>query len=211
MWLVIAAVGIELVHSMFEYPLWNAHFLGVTALLTGIGARPDNGSAAASGASLRAAAAACAALALALALLLRDYMRLDETRITGTSVTLSSPADAARDAAQMRALARGLLAPTAEFWILRGTPLNRDELAFKLGMSERVTRHFPSAGVVVRRAALLALDGNTAQAHSLLEQALRSFPQRCRETKIILRHALAADRAAIDPLLAQTAAAKGCG
>ncbi len=37
MWWIIAAVGIELIHSMVEFPLWNAHFLGVTALMSGSG------------------------------------------------------------------------------------------------------------------------------------------------------------------------------
>ena len=40
MWWVIAAVGIELIHSMVEFPLWSAHFLGVTALLMGLGMQP---------------------------------------------------------------------------------------------------------------------------------------------------------------------------
>jgi O-antigen ligase len=32
---ILSAVGIELLHSMVEFPLWNAHFLGVTALFMG--------------------------------------------------------------------------------------------------------------------------------------------------------------------------------
>ncbi|MBI5912678.1 MAG: hypothetical protein HY848_22330 [Betaproteobacteria bacterium] len=40
MWWIIAAAGIELIHSMFEFPLWNAHFLGVTALVMGLGTSP---------------------------------------------------------------------------------------------------------------------------------------------------------------------------
>src|SRR6267143_286373 len=38
-WWIIAAVGIEMIHSLTEFPLWNAHFLGLTALLMGAGAR----------------------------------------------------------------------------------------------------------------------------------------------------------------------------
>jgi hypothetical protein len=140
-------------------------------------------------------------LAVALALLLRDYLRLDATRATGTSMTLASPADAARDAAVMRELARGLLAPTAELWIFLGAPLDRNDLAERLRMSERVARRFPSNAVIVRRAVLLAYDGDATEARSLLARALHSFPQRCQETRAILQQARAADPSAIEPLL----------
>jgi len=204
MWWVIAAVGIELIHSMFEFPLWNAHFLGVTALVMGLstvpalGARPK----AASGLSRTLAAAICATLALALAVLLRDYMRLDVTHVTGTSITLSSAADSARDAAVMRALTHGPLAPTAELWIILGAPLDRSDLADKVRMSARVARHFPSHAVITRRAVFLAFDGQAAEARSLLVYALQSFPQRCHATASILQLALTSDPGAIEPLLA---------
>lgn len=204
MWWVIAAVGIELIHSMFEFPLWNAHFLGVTAVVMGLSTAPALGacSKAASRLSRTLAAAICATLALALAALLRDYMRLDVTHVTGTSITLSSAADSARDAAVMRALAHGPLAPTAELWIFLGAPLDRSDLADKVRMSERVARYFPSYAVIARRAVLLAFDGQAAEARSLLAQTLRTFPQRCHATASILQQALAADPGAIEPLLA---------
>lgn len=202
MWWIIAAVGIELIHSMFEFPLWNAHFLGVTALVMGLGAAPAARAAAASRMSRAAAAAGCAVLAIALALLLRDYLRLDATRATGTSLTLASAEDSARDAAIMRSLAHGPLAPLAELWIFMGAPLERGELADRIGMSARVARYFPSNAVVVRRAVFLAFDGQADAARRLLLHALRTFPHRCKASILILERALAADRAAIEPLLA---------
>src|SRR5258706_7718183 len=35
--------GIEMIHSLTEFPLWSAHFLGLTAVLMGAGARPATG------------------------------------------------------------------------------------------------------------------------------------------------------------------------
>ena len=149
------------------------------------------------------AAGVCVVLALTLAILLRDYLRLDATRATGTSITLASAADSARDAAVMRAVARGPLAPTAELWIFLGAPLDRSDLAAMLKMSERLTRYFPSNAVVVSRVVFLAFDGRAAAARSLLAHAMRSFPHRCKQTVLILEQALPADRDAIEPLLAQ--------
>lgn len=34
-WWVVAAVVVELIHSLLEFPMWSAHFLGVAALLMG--------------------------------------------------------------------------------------------------------------------------------------------------------------------------------
>ena len=201
-WWVIAAVGIELIHSMFEFPLWNAHFLGVTALVMGLGTVPGAYSKTASRLSRTMAAAICAALGIALALLLRDYVRLDATRITGTSITVASAADSARDGAVMRALTHGPLAPTAELWIFLGAALDRAELADRIRMSERVARYFPSNAVIVRRAVLLAFDGQAVKARGLLAHALQSFPQRCQATVSILQQALTSDPDAIEPLLA---------
>ena len=202
LWWIIAAAGIELIHSMVEFPLWYAHFLGVTALLMGLGATPVTAAAAPSRPRLALAAGLCAVLAFALALLLRDYLRLDATRATGTSLTLASRADTERDVAVMRQLASGALAPLAERWIFLGAPLDRGDLAARVGMGGRVARTFPANAVVVRRAVFLAFDGQSAGARALLLHALRSFPHRCKATVLILQQALAADPGAIEPLLA---------
>jgi len=206
-WWIIAAVGIEMIHSLTEFPLWNAHFLGVTALLMGAGAGLKARSPAVSRASWIATAAACSALWVTLGITLRDYLRLDATRITGTTVTLASAADAQRDAATMRELTHGLLAPLAELWIVIGAPLDRGGLAAKLEMSERVARYWPANAVVVRRAVFLALGGNAEKARSLLERALQTFPHRRIVTISILEQALATDPAAIEPLLAMAKSA----
>ena len=70
-WWIIAAVGIETIHSMFEFPLWNTHFLGVTALLMGLATRPGTGSRTASRFTYAAAAGTCVALMLVMAMLLK--------------------------------------------------------------------------------------------------------------------------------------------
>jgi len=202
LWWVIAAVGIELIHSMVEFRLWSAQFLGVTALLMGLGTQSGTGSKTALRLSWTVAAGSCAALALATAMLLRDYVRLSSTRVTGTALTLASAADTARDAAVMHSLTHGLLAPPAEYWIILGAPLDRSHLPEMLKMSERVAQSFPAHAIIVRRAAFLAFDGQAAAARRLLAQALYSFPRRCTTTIRILSQALAADPHAIEPLLA---------
>jgi hypothetical protein len=76
-------------------------------------------------------------------------------------------------------------------------------------MSERLARYFPSNAVIVSRVAFLAFDGQAVAARSLLAHAMQSFPHRCKQTVSILEQALAADRAAIEPLLALSRDASG--
>jgi O-antigen ligase len=205
-WWIIAAVGIELIHSMIEFPLWSAHFLGVTALLIGAGTRLKPRPVSRRG--WIASGAVCAALAVTLGVTLRDYVRLDTTRISGTAVTLASADQARKDAATMRELTHGLMAPVAEQWIVTGAPLDRDNLADKLAMSERVARFWPANAVVVRRAVFLALDDRVEEARGLLAQALKTFPLRLDATILILEQARAADPDAIEPLLAMARAGR---
>lgn len=202
LWWLIAAAGLQLVHSLVEFPLWSAHFLGVAALLAGASStRLDTPSPAASRAGWIAATAACAALAITLGITLRDYVRLDAARITGTTLTLAPAAQAQRDAATMRELTRGgFMAPVAELWIVLGASLDKSDLADKLAISERVARTWPANTVVVRRAIFLAFDGEAAKSRALLARAVRTFPQRREVTIEILERALAADPAAIEPL-----------
>ncbi len=200
-WWLIAAVGIEMIHSLIEFPLWSAHFLGVTALLMGVGARLDPRSPAVSRTGWIAPAAACAALSVALGLTLRDYVRLDMTRISGTTPTLTPAAQAHQDAATMRELTRGPMAPLAELWIVIGAPLDRSKLADKLAMSERVARYWPANTVLARRAVFLALDGEAEKARSLLARTLQTFPHQVNATILILEQALTADPSAVEPLL----------
>ena len=203
LWWLIAAAGLQLVHSLVEFPLWSAHFLGVAALLIGASTRFETPSPAASRVGWITATAACAALVLTLGITLRDYVRLDATRITGTTLTLAPAAQAQRDAATMRELTRGgFMAPVAELWIVLGASLDRSDLADKLAISERVARTWPANAVVVRHAVFLAFAEKLPKAQSLLARALRTFPHRRDATILILEQALATDPAAIEPLLA---------
>lgn len=200
-WWIIAAVGIEMIHSLTEFPLWSAHFLGVTALLVGAGAKLDTRSPAVPRVGWISTAAICAALLVTLGSTLKDYVRLDMTRISGTTLTLTPAAQAHRDAEIMRHLTHGLMAPLAELWIVIGAPLDHNDLADKLAMSGRVARCWPANAVVVRRAVFLAFDGKVQEARGLLARALETFPHRLDATILILGQARTADPAAIEPLL----------
>ena len=201
-WWIIAAVGVELIHSLLEFPLWSAHFLGVTALLmgalAGVPAQPLRGAVL----HRLVSAATCAVLAGILVLGLRDYWRLDLTRATGAGSTLAGAA-ATQDARTLRQLGHGLLAPMAEFWLCVGAPLNRDELALKLGWSERAMRYIPANAIVGRRAIFLALDGREDEAVRLVDRLAHPTSEARQKSMMLLQLTEGADQAVIAPLIAR--------
>ena len=208
LWWLVAAAGIELIHSLIEYPLWSAHFLGLAALFVGASCAYRRSAGATAVSARITGVAACVALAVALAFTLRDYLRLDLARAAGTRTTLVPAVQAQRDAGTMQSLRHGLLGPVAELWIFTGLSLDRSRLEQKLAMGERVARRWPANSVIVRQAALLALAGRTESARAMLDEALGAFPHRLPDTIRTLEQALAADQASIAPLLEQAAAAR---
>ena len=201
-WWIIAAVGVELIHSLLEFPMWSAHFLGVTALLmgtlAGVQAHPLRG------AVLHrvVGAATCAVMAGILVLGLRDYWRLDLTRATGAGSTLAGAA-ATPEAQTLRRLGNGVLAPVAEFWLCVGAPLNRDDLALKLRWSERAMHYFPSNAIVARRAIFLALDGRGDEAGRLVDRLAHPTSEARQQSALLLQRAQSVDQAAIARLVAR--------
>lgn len=198
LWWAIAIAGIGTIHAMLEFPWWNAHFLGLSALVMGVGLRTQSVAAVTARAHQFAVGGISLALVFGLVLMTRDYTRLGSTRISGTPSALAANRG---DIATLEELARGPLAPAAELWMVLGASLDKTQLATKLARSGRVIRYWPSSAVVARRVVFLAFDGDAAAARNLLGQLLGSFPRRHDETIKILSGALAQDQAAIRPLL----------
>lgn len=197
---LVAAVGIETIQSLLEYPFWNAHFLALAALLMGVGIRPSP----ARGSGPRwLAASLCAPLVLGLYLSLRDYVRMDSVLITGTAQTLMTPERKQQDQAVMREVSQGLLAPVAELWITLGASLERAEATGQLPISERVHRFWPSVRILARHVAWLSFAGRHEEAGALLEQIVRTYPFRCGEVGDVLARAAESDPVALAPALAR--------
>ncbi len=202
LWWVIAAAGVELMLSMVDYPLWSAHFLGLTALVMGtLTSAPAHRPRAAWPRRLLGALT-CALLAAVLAVSLRDYWRLDPTRVTGAGRTLAG-FGAVREVQTLTGLGRGLLAPVAEFWLCLGVPLDRHDLEAKLQLSERVMRYRPSDEIVARRAIFLALAGRRNEAGGLIDRLSVIPPERKQTVMRLLRQAEPADPAAMRAMLSR--------
>jgi O-antigen ligase len=170
-WWLWATLGVFAVHSLLEYPLWYAYFLGIAALLLGLCPSPALtprlarfGRAVAASAMLVGAAN--------LAFLWSDY-RVFEGAVRPTMAQLR---DARFVDTILRVHRNALLTPYVELSMVMPLPANRDDLQRRLALNQRVIRFTPQPVLVYRQTLLLALADRTAEARALLTAARLAYP-----------------------------------
>jgi O-antigen ligase len=165
-------VGIELVHSLFEFPLWHAHFLGLAALLTGLSDRRVHRMA--SSVSSRALALVAAAIGGALlcstVLNHRDLIYWS-ARQSGTAAEQQALEQS------LRRLRRSFLAPYIDVGIAGSLIVSRESLLPKIAFLDRVLHFWPVAPLVQKQIAFLAMAGKDEEALALLGNLARLQPQ----------------------------------
>jgi hypothetical protein len=175
-WWILALVGVELIHSMIEFPLWYSPFLGVLALLSGLG----EGGWIALRLQRLIPASAFAIVAVSAVILVRtwqDYSKLwpwlyVSLGIRGGQAELLQP----YTKEVLDQLGRSLLVAYMDMPASGMIGLNRDNLQAKIAFHERVMRFSPTPDVVYRQVLLLAIAGRDTEANTLLDRAMRLYP-----------------------------------
>ena len=198
-WWVAAVLLVETVHSLLEYPLWYAFFLGVAALALGAG----------SSAAVRPKTSRLGQPIVALMLLLggltlftlgNDYGKLEKT----LNPQLRSGSDQAPWAESLDTLGRlhreSLLSAYVELVYAYSLSVDRERLKDKIVVTERAVRFSPAEPVAFKLAYLLALDGRLEDAQLALRRALATHPA-ARPQAIVQVRALAEIYPELSPLL----------
>jgi hypothetical protein len=174
-WWLLALLGVIGIHSLLEYPLWYAYFLGPAALLLGLGAQRSL--------AVRFPGAARAAVALALIVgcinliaVIPAYRSFERLVFNAGPRTPQPSSDEAFAQALMTVHSEPLLRPYVELAIAFGVSVDRERLRDKLELVTRVMHFAPLEGIVPRQALLLALAGDAAAAREQLERSLRAYP-----------------------------------
>ena len=171
-WWLLALLSVIGIHSMLEYPLWYAYFLGMAALLLGLGA--ERRIAVRHGGGARAATALLVLLGcINLVAVMRPYRDFERLVFDASPARAGSQTFAA---ALMRAHRDPLLEPYVELAFALGAPIRTDELQVQLELNTRAMRFAPVAAIVYRQAVLLALAGDREAALVQLDRALRAYP-----------------------------------
>lgn len=188
-WWLGSVVGVVLIHSQLEYPLWHAHFLLPFALLIGLAeSRPITVAFNAStfGASppaylLRVARVAALALlatgVIMLASLLHGYHELRQWVYLASEQNLQDAAFVARQHEAIRRVRASLLAPYVDLPLAGTLAVNAESLADKLALNERALRFAPIPPLMLRQVVFLTLAGRHTEAQRLYEITARFYPR----------------------------------
>lgn len=183
-WWLVSTVGVVLIHSQLEYPLWHAHFLVPFALLIGLAesrpitARPGVTSLADFSSAARVAALALLATgAVMLALLLHGYHELRQWVYLANEANLQDAAFLARQREAIRRVRASLLAPYVDLPLAGTQAVNAESLADKLALNERALRFAPIPPLMLRQVVFLTLAGRHGEAQRLYEIAARFYPR----------------------------------
>ena len=168
---LLAVLGI---HSLLEYPLWYAYFIGIAALALGM---LDN-------TTYRLELRGMGRLAVASILLLGVMSLLQVWKGYRTLEGMRSlrPVSAV-DENFFRAVSEGLVAthkqallqPYSELVMSNMIEVNADHLAAKRELNGSVVRFLPTSPVAYREAYLMALSGEQAAAQLQIERSIWSF------------------------------------
>lgn len=175
-WWLLALIGVIGIHSLLEYPLWYAYFLGPVALLLGLGAQRSL--------SVRFPNAARVAVALAvlagcvnLAAVIPAYRNFEQLVFHAGPQASTASSDREFGDALMRVHSEPLLRPYVELAIAYGVSVDPEQLRDKLELVTRAVHFAPVAVLAYRQALLLALAGDAGAAREQLERSLRVYPR----------------------------------
>lgn len=176
-WWLVAVLTIIGVHSLLEYPLWYAYFLGIAAVLLGAGAarsyRVNLQSPARAGIAALMIVGWFSALGL-----VYNYHLLEVALFPRPANATKAELDQAhRD---LMSVHGSLLTPYVELALARALDLDTQNLDRKIEFSDRVMRFAPTPIITYQHAALLALKGDQPGALRYLDHAAAAYPERLR-------------------------------
>ena len=170
-WLMLSLVAVFCVHSLLEYPLWYAQFLGPFALLLGAADRVTWQLS--RGAVSRIAIAGIAlTIVWSLVSVLGDYRRAERLGIVGQTTLERNE----RILEAARVAGGSMFGNFLELGLSRTIVIDPEALEAKLQLNTRVLRAFPAADVAYRQSALLALSGDLEGAYRHWDFAVSAFP-----------------------------------
>lgn len=205
-WWLLALAMVLAVHSMLEYPLWYAYFLGVAAVLLGLAERRTLELHLADGRLRRLRLTLWATLllgALVWGQVIRDYLVLENfLAFRYRYVHASEELNRQARNTLLELHSTSLLFPWVELGLARTIHVSTDRLADKLAVNSRAMRAFPIDDVVYRQAMLLALAGEEGAATEQWRRAVTSFPELRNISLQILRRRVEDGLGELAPLLA---------
>jgi O-antigen ligase len=173
LWWMLALLAVLGLHSMLEYPLWYAYFLGLFAVI--LGAAERDALAIDKTPSARMILCVTVVLgAVAFANVYRDYRVMQSLQVTDSGSVTGSGNGSVRVLLDMQRAS--LFAPFIEFALARRMLLNHEHLADKIVLNARAMRFQPSNDFAYRQALLLAMSGDYDGMRAQWDLAVANYP-----------------------------------
>jgi hypothetical protein len=181
-WWLLALLSVLGIHSMLEYPLWYANFLGIASVLLGAG----------DGHELRFRMPRYGRALFILMLLLgawsifdwqRNYANLEQ--IARARFSLAAGNLALEDAELQRIGRESLLSRYVDYVYCSMMAIDHSALPAKLALSESSMRFVPNRRLVYRHAYLLALHGDAQLALQQLDRAMALYPPEASDVAVL--------------------------
>jgi hypothetical protein len=201
-WWILAVAAVAGIHSMLEYPLWYAYFLGAASLTVGVADPQRIRLSPNSSPIAMVAPAALATVGWAVCF----WLYLDYSRIEGLSVNLFNAGAGGDRMARIRENLReieghSLLQPYVDLGLANVEMLSPERLQEKLKRNSQILQFAPTREIAYRQAVLLAFDGQAKAAQVQLARSASYYPGFLATFALVLRDLEGTDPAAIGPLL----------
>jgi len=211
-WWLLVLLAILAIHSMLEYPLWYVYFLGIAAILLGVGeTRFSRLNMQRVGRKLFVLLFAMGGLSLFN--LVQSYSGFEGAFYgIGKNLSKQSGLDSIEENAKefvkqvMLIHRESLLASFAEIAVSRGIVLDHENLANKLAVNGRAMHAAPINEIAYRQAILLGLNGEHQAAARQFNLAAAAYPKDVEAVTMMLKRKAQQDGPGFQPLLSHAVA-----
>lgn len=170
-WFISAVLLVIFIHSNLEFPLWYSYFLGIAAIMIGLG---DSRSLDVKIAPRPGQIGGGLVLLLGFALL--GYTLLGFNNLVHISLPYSLLTPQEKKDAALAVANNPLLAPYAELSLLAVTPIAKVGIKENIAITTRAYRRNPDANKVYMQTTFLALNNQPVEANELLHRAAQMYP-----------------------------------
>lgn len=174
-WWIFAILSVFAIHSLLEYPLWYAYFLGIAAVVLGMSSERNITL------NLNLGVLISAALLLfSVFMLSNTFMQYSKVENWYTKGKLGMFSDDQAipllyEMAETRD--KSLFAPYLDLVIIRGLPDTQEVLTDKLAMNTQIMKYLPGEEEVYNQVTLLALSDQAEAASRQLDLAMLHYPK----------------------------------
>ncbi len=184
-WWIAALLLVLGTHSQLEYPLWYTYFLGIAALLLGLGS--NDGKHPDISATGRMLANLILILgAVTLATFVSDYRTLEQTLNKRANASGERPSWRSTLDSLATLQKESLFSPYVELSYAYQLEVNREKLKDKITVTQIAIRFSPVDLITFKLAYLLALDGQRDAAQIALHRAMATHPSYIPEARLQL-------------------------